>query len=296
MNNRIGVDIGGTYIKFIVLCGSEIIYRNKVKTAETGYGIVDSIYREYRIITDKLPVVSIGIGVPGEIKKGFVTAENLSLLRFPLGKLLKEKLEVPIFLENDANCAAIGELYFGVAVDCKNFLVITLGTGIGGGIIIDRKIYYGNGSAGEVGHIIIMANQGKKCTCGQIGCWEQYASTAALLRQAEYAASHSQPSLLNKTYENKGKKLDGESFFDVLKQGCPIAQSVFEQYLHYLAVGIDSVANILAPEMIVLSGGITEEADILINGLRKVMYSNVCVKASLLKNDAGAMGAAVLSN
>lgn len=293
--NRLGIDIGGTSIKFLILRGEEILYRKQIKTAQTGEQIVKSIQKEYCSIIRKYPIDAVGVGTPGEIKDGCVTAENLSLQQFPLEKRLCEQLGSCVVLDNDANCAALGELYFGAAKNCRNLVMITLGTGVGGGIILNGRIFRGQGTAGEFGHMIIQADGGENCLCGLSGCWEQYASASALLRQAAIAAAGSKESKLYQNYQKNGQKMTGEDFFDALKRECPVAEKVFDQYLYYLSVGIESISNILAPDIIVLAGGITKERDLLLNGIKKALRMEVRVDVSELKNDAGAMGAAMLS-
>ncbi len=294
IENRLGVDIGGTYIKIIVLQGNKILYKNRIETAKTGEMIVESIKEEYCSLNKKYQIASVGVGVPGEIKNGFVTADNLPFWQFPLGKLLYEQLNCPVLIENDANCAALGELYFGSAKECGNMIMITLGTGVGGAVVMNRQIFHGQGTAGEFGHMIIQADQGKNCPCGLSGCWEQYASVTALLRQAESAAIFSKESILFNKYLKNEKKMDGECFFDALKSGCPTAKTVFKKYIGYLAVGIESLANILAPEMVILAGGITQEQDLILEGLKSALRISIRVRISALKNDAGAIGASIL--
>ena len=169
--------------------------------------------------------------------------------------------------------------------------MVTLGTGIGGGIVIDGNIYSGKGVAGEIGHFCI-EKDGRECGCGAKGCWEKYASVSALVSSAEKAAAENTGSVLYDIYMKNGK-LNGKQFFDALDKKCPVAQAVFDEYLDYLALGINGLERIFNPDMIVIAGGITNSGDKLLKPLLKKLDRDICVKISKLKNDAGIYGAAM---
>ena len=294
MGARLGVDIGGTYIKFIVVDNSNIKYKNTIPTANTKEKILDDIAAECAAINQKYTVKTVGVGTPGLIKDGRVSADNLPFKDLPLEKELSARIGLPVTVDNDANCAALGEIDFGTEKDKQNIVLVTLGTGVGGGIIVNRRIVRGNNSAGEIGHMIINAENGLPCPCGLHGCFEQYASISALVRQSEAMAAEKPNSLLASLMNENGGKLDGKLIFKAYYEHCPAAQAVMDTYLHYLAVGIDSLANIFGPDAIVLAGGITKEGEGLLAPLRAKLHTKSPVTHSSLQSDAGALGAAML--
>lgn len=290
---RFGVDIGGTNIKFVVVDGKKAVYQSSIKTAKTAEALVADIAKEYRKVKAQYPIGRVGVGVPGLIYDGLVTAVNLDLKEMPLQKTLEETLGVPVTVENDANCAAIGELYFGSAAEAEDLLVLSLGTGIGGGIIIDKKLYKGaRGVGGELGHMIIHAG-GRACPCGQKGCFEQYASVTALIREATAAAEADPASVLHAMLKEKGA-LNGKDVFTAMDQGDEAAKRVFAGYVEALAAGLDGLTYILDPEAIILAGGITYQGDSLLKPLKEAMFHKVRVDISVLQGSAGSLGAAML--
>lgn len=292
---RLGVDIGGTNIKFAVIGNHKVKYENTIKTADTGEGIVSDIIEEYKQISGKFPVKRMGIGSAGGIADGVVSAANLPFKNFPLETELKKHIEIPINIENDANCAALAEWHFGEDSECADLVLLTLGTGIGGGIIIHRRLYKGShGAGGEMGHMIVQSENGRACPCGQNGCFERYASSSALLRDAITACVKNPDSVLYKIYSQNGNQLSGEDIFAALDAKCDTAEDVFDNYIKYLAGGIDSIARIFNPDVIVLAGGITRQGDRLLKPLKDKMHRNINIKISELQSGAGALGAALL--
>ena len=293
---RLGVDIGGTEVKFAVVEGGKILYRSQFETEkDSADRFVEQIAEECNKIRKEYPIKTIGIGTPGTIKNGLVSASNLPFKSYPLGKRLKDYIDMPINIDNDANCAALGESEFGAGEKYENIIMVTLGTGVGGGIIIDNKICHGKYSMGEVGHIIIEAKIGLPCPCGQTGCWEQYASVTAFIRQAKTAALENTDSALYRIYKENGEKLNGKLIFAALDEGCPVAQKVFDEYIDWLVVGIKSLINIFGPDAIIIAGGITKQGERLVAPIReRVNNSDVAIEVSELQNDAGALGAAML--
>ena len=291
---RLGIDIGGTNIKFAVIDEGKVLATSSIKTAKTCDGMMQDISREYERLSELHTITTVGVGVPGIMKDGLLTAVNLPFHETPLKKLIEEKIGLPVTIDNDANCAALGEVLFGDVQDCNNIVLVTLGTGVGGGIIMNRRICNGKAGMGEIGHIVIQAEDGLPCPCGLAGCWEQYASATALLRQATKAAESAPDSILYQMYVSAGNALNGEAVFSAMEQGCPVAKQVFDKYLSYLAVGIRSLVNIFAPDAIILAGGITRQGDKLLQPLRIKLPDSVRVEISTLQNDAGALGAAML--
>ena len=294
MGARLGVDIGGTNIKFAVINGGKKQYTSSIKTASASEDILKDITDECIRIKELFPIKTVGVGTPGIIKDGLVSAVNLPFLEFPLEEELSKRLNITVTVDNDANCAALGEVQFGAADDCDNIILVTLGTGVGGGIIMNRQICHGNNSLGEVGHIIIQAVDGLECPCGLKGCWERYASVTALIKQTKEAALNNKDSILYSIYEKNDGNVNGEHIFEAMEQGCSVANGVFDKYLYYLSVGIDSLVNIFGPDAIVLAGGITRQGDKLLRPLKEKLHSNIRLEISTLQSEAGALGAAML--
>lgn len=294
----LGVDIGGTHIKFGVIDDdNHVLYKDSIRTRKRGKAqiIMSEIGAACKEIIKKYPIAGIGIGTPGIIDKkdGRVSATNLPFDNDPIVDYLKEYIDLPIYLDNDANCAALAECKAGVHDD--DLLMVTLGTGIGGGIILDGKIYSGKrGDAGEIGHMCIQAD-GIRCSCGLVGCWEKYASVSALIEQINDAAQKNPDSIMAEIIKEENGVVDGETVFKAIEKGCPVAKKVFDKYLTYLATGINSVANIFRPETIVLAGGITAQGDALLSPLQKKLAPGINIKISKLQNDAGIIGAALLA-
>ncbi len=290
---RFGVDIGGTNIKFVVVDGSGIKYQNCIDTPKSGNKLVEAIIEEYNKVREEYEIEKMGVGIPGDVRNGVVLdASNLGLYDFPLQAELAKRVDVPVKVANDADCAAMGEEIFGGTKDCENLVLVTLGTGIGGGVILNRKIMKTNRCSGEIGHIIIEIN-GRQCACGQRGCWEQYGSITALVKDAVKAAEENPDSKLAEVYNRDGR-MSGRLFFEALNKNCPVANKVFDTYLDYLAVGIKSIDMVFGPDAIVLAGGITKEGEKILKPLRDKLPSDIRVEVSTLQSDAGSLGAAML--
>lgn len=294
---RLGIDIGGTFIKFAVLKNGEMLYKDSIETSqESDTKLLSEIIEKSKEIMEKFPLERIGVGVPGRLENGVVTSGNLPFKNTPIEKVLNDAFSgIPVTVQNDANCAALGEALFGAGKEYENVVMVTLGTGIGGGIILERKIAPGNKRIGEIGHMIVMAKGGRECPCGLSGCWEQYASVTALIREATETAILNKQDLLYKKYKENGGKLDGKLIFEALDEGSVCAKQVISEYIDYLRVGVESLVKIFAPDSIILAGGITKQGDKLIGELRKrVIAKGVEIEISNLQNDAGRLGAAML--
>ena len=250
-------------------------------------------------------VTYVGVGCPGtcNVFTGLVEYScNLDFKEVPLQAELAAMIGKPVYIENDANAAALGEAVAGAAKGAKNALCITLGTGVGGGIIIDGKIYDGfNCAAAELGHIVIVVD-GEQCGCGRQGCWEAYASATALIRQTKAAIEQNPDSLMAKAAQEKGR-VSGRTAFDAMRAGCPVAKAVVDQYIKYLASGLTNMVNIFQPEVLCIGGGISHEGDALLKPVmehierdRYSKYSKHQTRlcAAALGNDAGIIGAACL--
>ncbi len=291
-SERIGVDIGGTELKFGILNDkNELIHKESIPTdISSEENLINKIADKCKELMQSYSINGIGVGTPGLISKGHVTASNIPFKNTPLAKLLEERIGVSVRIANDANCAALGESTTGVGRKAKNIVMITLGTGVGGGIIIKNKLYEGKGSAGEIGHIII-EHGGKQCDCGQRGCLEKYASASALVNLAEDKARECPDSVLGKLYKDKAE-MNGKVFFEAINCGCTAAKAVLDEYAGRLADGINSIENIFEPDMIILSGGITNAGEALLMPLREKVKTEIHI--AQLKNDAGIVGAAML--
>ena len=289
---KLGIDIGGTNIKMVVIDQNDIVYKSSFKTEDTEEKILNSITEKVLNIKRSLDITTVGIGTPGIIQNGKVTATNLPFSETPLESVIAERTGLCVTVDNDANCAALGEVIFGSTKDCENIVLVTLGTGVGGGIIMNRQILHSNNNMGEIGHFVIQAENGRPCPCGQTGCWEQYCSMTAFQKDAENAARKNPDSILFKLM--KKDKLMGEDIFKAMDKGCPVAQRVFDDYILYLAMGINSLVNIFGPDAIVLAGGVTRQGEKLLIPLKQKVKSNIRIEISTLQNDAGSLGAAML--
>lgn len=292
---KLGIDIGGTNIKFAVVNEDKIIRSCKIKTAITRENIVSDIVAKYNELKTEFNIVSVGAGVAGGVSNDILDTTNLPFTGYNLKAELVKYMEGFTEVENDANCAAIAETKYGNVSDCKNLVLMTLGTGVGGGVVLDGNIYRGyTGCGGEIGHMIVQAVGGRKCPCGQTGCLEQYASASALVKSAKIACMENPDSFLYKQYIKKEEQFSGEDIFIALENECNVAKKVFNEYLCYLAAGVDSVVNAFNPEAVVLAGGITVQGEKLLNPLKEKLCSKIRIEISELQGDAGALGATML--
>lgn len=294
---RLGIDIGGTSVKFgIVDEQFHILEQTAIPTLadRPSKALIADIAAAAKPLIDTYKPETVGIGSPGSInpKEGIVLrAGNLPFRNVPLAKALEETLGLPTWLENDANCALIAEVSAGVCRGCRDALIITIGTGIGGSILIDGSIYHGhNFLAGELGHFVIQ-HGGRKCACGMNGCFEQYASATALVRQTQEAIVENPGSILAQT---AAAGVDGRTVFAALEKGCPVADQVLNTYISYLAAGINSLTYIFQPQKIALAGGIAKAGSVLMDRLHPLLIPRANVALSSLKGTSGIIGAAML--
>ena len=311
---RIGVDLGGTNIATgVVNEKNEIVGRGKVKTnaPRPAEAIFDSIKEavDMAVVNAGInysDVVSVGIGTPGSVNKDTGAIEfsnNLKFNNVPAKEMLEERLKKPVYLENDANAAALGEAVAGCGNGVKDFVAITLGTGVGSGIIINGKIHRGsNFCGGEMGHMVINVD-GIPCNCGRKGCWEKYASATALVSQAVEAMQGNKASLLWQTCEGDLNKVEGKTIFEALDMGDETAKQVVDKYLYYVAIGLANVINALQPEIVCIGGGIRGQGEKILEPIRQIVkaerYSvyaekQAAILRATLGNDAGIIGAALL--
>ncbi len=290
---KLGIDIGGTMIKILVLKREKKACEESAPTPKASpEALVDFIVNKYNQLAKSFDIESIGIGIPGVVRDGLVSTDNLPLCDYPLQEVLGERIKAAITVDNDANCAALAEAKLG-KVKYDNLVMVTIGTGIGGGIILDGKIRRARGGLGEICHMSIEATHGEPCVCGGRGCFEHYASATALVKAAEEAAKENSGSLLAKKYR-ENNFLNGLLIFEALSEGCETAKSVFSLYLDRLAAGLRNLAYIFDPDAIVLAGGITKDGDKFIDELTKRVGVDVPIIISELQSEAGAYGAALL--
>ncbi len=311
---RIGIDLGGTNVAFGLvdnegrLLKKESVPTNKDATAEE---LTEFMARQSLEFIDawgisRDQVESIGIGCPGacDDKKGIlILTVNLPFRYTNIRKIFAGITDIPVHLGNDANCAALGEALFGSGKGADTCLTITLGTGVGGGIIIGGKIYTGfNGVAGEMGHMVIRKG-GVKCGCGRRGCLEAYASATALIRETRKAAEKNPESLINEICGGDLDRINGKTAFEAMRAGDKAASKVVKTYIKDLAEGIINYINIFQPEIILLGGGISKEGEGLLKPLRRYVYrfsygakmlKRTKIEKAKLGNDAGIIGAAML--
>lgn len=250
----------------------------------------------------------IGIGTPGIANSatGIIErANNLGFVSTPMVKYIKETIDKPVFIENDANAAAYGEFVAGAAKEARNAICVTLGTGVGAGIIIDGKIYSGSNYAGaEIGHTVIEVD-GAECSCGRKGCFEAYSSATGLIRMSKEAMEKNPDSIMNKMAQEKGGKVTARTSFDAMRAGDKSAKEVVDKYIKYLAAGITNTINIFQPDILCIGGGVCNEGDPLLLPVKALVENEDFAKNSekrteiviaKLGNDAGIIGAAFLGN
>ena len=311
----IGIDLGGTNIVASVVDDDYNIIGTS-KTPTNSPRSADEIFDDIADVCEEAvkaagltmeDIDSVGMGTPGTVNQDGVIefANNLAFNNVPARTMLAKRINKPeekVCIENDANCAALGEAYAGCGNGAKDFVAVTLGTGVGSGVIIGGKIVNGvNYAGGECGHMVIVVD-GEQCSCGRKGCWEAYASATALIRQTKKAMEEYPDSLMHKLAKEEGK-VSGRTAFDAMRLGDIAGIKVVDDYIKYVACGLINIVNALQPEIICIGGGICNEGETLMKPLRRFVQSErysihskiqtKIVKAEL-GNDAGVIGAALL--
>ena len=311
MRYRMGVDVGGTNIKAGLIDENyNIIKKESIKTPDSFESamkaladLVYTIASGAGISISDLPC--IGVGVPCSVIKStghLVFANNTGWKNVSIIDELKKHIPIPVYADNDANCAVTGETIAGAAKGVKNVVMITIGTGVGGGIIIDGKLFAGaDGLGAELGHTPLIYG-GIQCSCGLPGCFERYASATALVKQTTQAiADHPESSM--SAWVGKYGKVSARTAFECAEEGDPTAISVIDQFTSYIAGGLTGFTNIFRPELILIGGGISNEGDNLLKPIREkvrnytLAYDIVggpVIEKAALGNDAGIIGAACL--
>ncbi len=316
MKYYVGIDLGGTNIVAGVVDEKySIISKASKKTncprkateiaADIGDCALEAIEKAGLSVDD---IEWVGIGTPGiaDNENGIIEyANNLGFKDVPMAEYVKKKINKPIYLANDANAAAYGEFVAGAAKNAKNAVCITLGTGVGGGIIIDGKIYAGSNCAGaEIGHMVIEVD-GPDCTCGRKGCFEVFSSATGLIRMTKEAMEQDKDSAMWSISNEYGGRVTARTSFDAMRAGDKTAKAVVDKYIKYLAMGITNTINIFQPDVLCIGGGICNEGDTLLLPVKALVAQEVYTKNSKknteiviakLGNDAGIIGAAFLGN
>lgn len=308
----LGIDLGGTNIAAgIIDKNGKLLTKQSMPTGApcTPQELCDRIAAAARAVISAFgkPVKAVGIGCPGSVNRNTGMVEltpNLPLHHFPIREELESRLDLPVGVDNDANAAAWGEFKAGALQGSLNAVAITLGTGVGSGLILDGKIYAGqNGAAGEMGHMVI-ERDGRACNCGRHGCWERYASATGLILTTkellEQDTDHE--SLLWEMLSGDLSQISGRSAFDAMRQGDALGQKIVDEYIKDLSCGLINIINSLQPDIICIGGGISHEGETLLAPVRAIVDREQFVTNSPLKtrfvtaqlgNDAGIIGAAL---
>lgn len=310
---NLGIDLGGTFVKAgVVDAQNKVVCKTSVPTMvdDGNDSVVDNIVKACMTALEEAglkidDVANVGIGCPGAVNTDTGTVEisgNLKMRNFRIAEKLESKLGRKVYIGNDANAAALGELVAGAAKGAKDAVCVTLGTGVGGGVIIGGRLYSGtNFAGGELGHTVIIMD-GEQCNCGRKGCWERYASVTALIRQTKAAMEENRDS---KMWEIAGSldNVDGKTSFDAMRMGDETGKAVVAQYIRYVACGVTDMVNIFQPDVLCIGGGISKEGDALLAPLYDIVVKERFTKesdnqtkivAATLGNDAGLIGAANL--
>ncbi len=312
---RIGVDIGGTNIKIaLVDFDGKIIYSNTTPTRadmgfEAGVANIKQAIKDLMQETNQneKSIEAIGFGLPGQIDYKAGMVKNLpnipGWINVPLAKLIEDEFSIPTRLDNDVRCAALGELNFGAGKGCENLICITVGTGIGSGIVLNGKLVRGaSNAAGEIGHIKLTLENGPLCGCGDHGCFEAYASGPSIVAMAkEFIAG-------GKSAKYKEMATDGIITPYIVAQaallGDAVSLQIFKRMGEIIGIGLASVVNLLNPEKIIIGGGVADAGDILLEPIRKTIADRamsiqgnaVKIVPAQLANAAGVIGASLLIN
>lgn len=315
MDLTLGIDLGGTNIAAgVVDASGKLLIKESIKTgAERGAAAIladvgDQACRLVAAMGESgKDIRAIGIGSPGtpDNVHGFVIYSSNLPFRpsTPIREILQSRLGIPVFLENDASCAALAEARAGAAKGALYAITLTIGTGIGCGIIANGRIYHGfNNAAGEFGHSVLIPD-GEPCPCGRRGCFEMYASATALIRETRRAIARHPNSMLRRMSDEAGKS-GARTAFDAMRAGDPVGTAVVHDYIRMLSEGVTNLINTLMPEVLLIGGGVSNEGESLLIPIREFVDQNAYygegvphtrIKRATLGNDAGIIGAALMA-
>jgi glucokinase len=310
----IGIDLGGTNIAAGIVdeegkikheksCATKV-ERKPQEIIDDMINLVLNILEEYQMSLEKIE--AIGIGIPGLADKdgNVIFCVNLGWKNVPLGKMLENALHKPIYIDNDATVAALAEYERGSMKNCKSGLMITLGTGIGGGIILNGEVYSGfNGVGSEIGHIVVGENF-YDCNCGRNGCLETFASSTAIIKHTKKLIEEmNEPTIIIEKADGNINNIDARMIFDCAKKGDKIANLAVDRLIKYLGIGIINIINFIDPEIIALGGGVAGSGQYLLDRITTEVISNkyyenlpiANIVLAELGNGAGIIGAAMIA-
>ena len=311
---RIGIDVGGTGIQFGAVDSSNRIIHEESIPTRTDIPFEEQIKRIAECVVSTAAgaglteddIESVGIGIPGIASAStgeIIKCTNMGWNHVPFRTVFRQFLDKPLFIENDANVAALAESVAGVSAGSSSSVFITIGTGIGSGIILNGRIWSGaHGIGGELGHVILDLD-GVPCTCGNRGCLERYCSATALIRMGREAVRDNPDSLILSSVGGDPSGIEARTVIDAAREGDPVAVRVYGEYISCLAQAVASVVNLLDPEVVVIGGGVSKAGDFLMDPLRKEYPKYVIfndqpmpeIKLAVLGSRAGVIGAAMLS-
>lgn len=316
MNHKewyVGIDLGGTSIKLALITpDGEIVFKAEDPTDVASGGdhilyqmneMIDRGLKELRL--DRTQVKGVGIGAPAflDMETGFVhEAVNLGWKNFALKDKLQKVTQLPVIADNDANIAALGEMWKGAGEGAKNILCITLGTGVGGGVITNGQIHHGaRGTSGEIGHVTVVPEGGFQCNCGKTGCLETVASATGIVRLAQEALQNGKRSLLQEILQEKGK-LEAKDIAWAAEKGDELSLEILDRVGFYLGLTLGNYAVVMNPEKVVIGGGVSKAGEVLFKPIRSYykkyalahLTGQIGIVPATLGNDAGVIGAAWL--
>lgn len=315
MGKRIGIDVGGTNVKIALVDKSgKIIYSNSVPTyAKMGYEYtVNNIKQAIKDLmketnTTAKDIDGIGFDFPGQVdyKTGVVKlAPNIpGWVNVPIAQMIEEEFHIPTRIDNDVRCAALGEMKFGAGQGCENFVCITVGTGIGSGLVVNGQLVRGaSNAAGEIGHIKLQMKDGLICGCGDTGCLEAYASGPSIVAMAQDYIKGGKSTKFREMAAAEGGEITPYMVAKAAEAGDPVAKRIFAIVGEYIGIGLTSVINLLNPEKVIIGGGVAEAGDLLLEPIRKTIKERAMVVAgsaveivpAQLGNSAGVIGASML--
>ena len=315
MGKRIGIDVGGTNVKIALVDKSgKIIYSNSVPTyAKMGYEYtVNNIKQAIKDLmketnTTAKDIDGIGFDFPGQVdyKTGVVKlAPNIpGWVNVPIAQMIEEEFHIPTRIDNDVRCAALGEMKFGAGQGCENFVCITVGTGIGSGLVVNGQLVRGaSNAAGEIGHIKLQMKDGLICGCGDTGCLEAYASGPSIVAMAQDYIKGGKSTKFREMAAVEGGEITPYMVAKAAEAGDPVAKRIFAIVGEYIGIGLTSVINLLNPEKVIIGGGVAEAGDLLLDPIRKTIKERAMVVAgsaveivpAQLGNSAGVIGASML--
>ncbi len=298
LKGKVGVDVGGTFVKLGLVSRSKLVSSDSFENCFFGNpsALCERIAAAVNLYQESHELSLIGLSVPGEVADGVVySAGNLGIDRFDFQKVLSSMTDCMVKCENDANAALIGEIKHGALKGYKHALMIVLGTGVGGALYLNGRLYKGTCAAGELGHAVLIRD-GLPCVCGRKGCFEQYASASALLRQVK-AHKNITNSLLQALCKGDLDAIDGRLFFEAVSLGDKVALELLDTFTDYIVMGLCDFLNILDTEAVVIGGGISQVGDLLMNPIAEKLSRarfGAKVFASQLGNLAGVYGGASL--